>query len=412
MQRSTMSINNLIKIAVTLDQLKANEKRSKIPILENRPANYSAASHVNKNLSYDERDVAQRRYGKSGDLFHGQEYLDDVSNDISEAKQLRNAGGSQHLPNPKDKKMAKFLGPLGKEQLEDANRRLDASRTPKKFQIPKNKTMLKDAIDLLIHPSKKHKIDRVIDEARALEDQARIHLNPNEDIKSFKDKYQWTTHKDGFSGSAYKREDVGSLRNLRRLEKNQSDKDALRSLVLNHELNESNYGKFKHGGEFVRANQHGHFGTQGLHDVTTVNTMKESPRAQAAMRNLRKDELNDMIEAAPGLKRVLEPMSGGEHGFRQRIGKLADETLQKNIEHNNRILSKVPEHAHNHPMVQKRLLPTDMVTIREQSEQAIRKSGRLNRNLRQHVGKVLDNLPSTKQKVERQIEILKRFSKR
>ena len=171
-----------------------------------------------------------------------------------------------------------------------------------------------------------------------------------------------------------------------------SFRSAVKTLIANHELNELNEKKFAPGSRFITSKPlHSHAGMQGLHDVTMVNTMgKDSPEAQAFTRNLRKDEINDMLRTAPELNPVLKNMAGGESGRYHRILSSKLKALQDNEAHNKKILSKVPARLHNHPMVQSRLKPLDPDLVDTLVTAEHDKSGRLNRHMLKHVGNVLD----------------------
>ncbi len=172
--------------------------------------------------------------------------------------------------------------------------------------------------------------------------------------------------------------------------KGQDDLD-VNTLIANHELNELNSKKFRHGGNFIQGKTHGHAGLQGLHDVTMVNTMgNESPRAQEFVRDMRRKEVSDMLRNSPGLSPVLKNMSGGQAGRDMRIIGNSVERMNENTAHNRKILGKVPSHLHSHPMVQARLKPDDFDAIRDIVTKEHDKGGRLNRHMLKHVGNVLD----------------------
>lgn len=181
----------------------------------------------------------------------------------------------------------------------------------------------------------------------------------------------------------------------------------LHPLTANHELNETNLKKFKHGNDFAMVQGHGHYGLHGIHDVSTVNTMNESPNAQKIFRDMRKDEIDDAIKTSPALKRVLEPMSEGQRGFENRISQRASELAREHAEHNQKVLSRVPERLHSHPAVQARLKTVDAGELAELAERSVRKSGRLNRHMLRHVGKV-----AVQHKVPEKLRELKLVAKR
>ncbi len=189
--------------------------------------------------------------------------------------------------------------------------------------------------------------------------------------------------------------------------KDTEDARAFRQIVANHELNESN-PKIKGGGRHTMISSSHASSKVPINDFNVINTLgKEAPTAQAIFRDIREREIDDMRSLSPGLNRLLEPMSGGEKGFQERISNRADQMLADNKAHNEKILSRVPEHKHSNPIVQARLKPTNAEQLREMAEQETRKSGRLNRTMQSHVANILDNNPEVHRREQERVNTIK-----
>jgi hypothetical protein len=192
-------------------------------------------------------------------------------------------------------------------------------------------------------------------------------------------------------GRAYidpeKDKNIGLLRYMA-----QPEQDQVNTLIANHELNELNMKKFKHGSNYISTRGHGHNALQGLHDVSTVNTMgKDSTQAQRFVRDMREGEIEDMIKDSPGLEPILRNMRGGEGQRWDRINALAKKIQDENVLHNEKILNAIPRNLWTYdPRVQARLKPTGYAETQALAQIEHDKGGRLNRHMLKHVGNVLD----------------------
>jgi hypothetical protein len=184
------------------------------------------------------------------------------------------------------------------------------------------------------------------------------------------------------------------------------DSKAFAHIVANHELNEQN-PKIKGGGRHTMISSSHASSKVPLNDFNVINTMgKEAPMAQAIMRDVRDGEIQDMRSLSPGLNRILEPISGGEEGFQERITNRAKQMQADNKAHNQKILSRVPEHKHSHPVVQARLKPTDADVVRDLAEGEVRKSGRFNRHMQNHIANILDNNPIVHEREQKRLKLM------
>ncbi len=174
------------------------------------------------------------------------------------------------------------------------------------------------------------------------------------------------------------------------------DRRAGRAFVAHHELSEANPKHARHGSIHARVKEGaGHMALQNVRDFNLVNTMNEAPNLQEKVRNLRSSEIDGLRgltkERTQGIDALTRGLVGGQEGFNKRIDSHAKTLHAENTEHNNKVLSRVPERLHNHPAVQQRLRPTDDTTIRQIAEQKARKEGRLNRHQIKHLGNMLDS---------------------
>jgi len=216
-------------------------------------------------------------------------------------------------------------------------------------------------------------------------DKAVALVNPEADIKSLLFKHN-----------------LRSNTNITPNDLSQKDKDALKLITAHHELSEVNPKHNKHGSRFASVSPgHSHIALQNVRDMNVVNTMNEAPEAQKIMRNFRQAELGEMtrkgtdfvsatVAPSQGISKLTEGIRGGQQGFENRIKQNAERLMSEHKEHNQKVLSRVPERLHSHPAVQQRLKPTDQNVIDQMAETTTRKAGRLNRHQIKTLGKLLD----------------------
>lgn len=385
-----MSFSNLVKIAVSLKQLEENIQRAKAtglisadPLGSHSPMTDKVYEKLPKSVKSNVRQLYPGITDPILDMGRNHISARIGSHAAVSPNEVLKRGGTlrRHIINQE------YGTP---KRYEDATKPFKAIRKALYNQIRgRDRGENLENIKLSLSANKQKEADKAVERLvqERKKEPTRIFLNPEADRRI-------VAQVVGFNGKKVPKMSAEDFKGL----------DAI---IGNHEINETNLKKFIPGGEFATLHEHGHHGLHGMHDISTINTMSEAPNAQKLYRDLRELEVHDAIKTSPGLKPVLEPLSGGQEGFEGRINKRVAEITQQNADHNKKILSKVPERLHNHPMVQARLKTNDTSEIANLAEKQVRKSGRLNRHMLKHVGNVLDKAVASK--VLKHIEDSKRF---
>jgi hypothetical protein len=185
--------------------------------------------------------------------------------------------------------------------------------------------------------------------------------------------------------------------------------DLYRGLVGLHELSEQKSSRSltqnKNPGRLYASTigtHSSHMDKQVLEDLNRVRALKGEGAGEAgnSIRVMRDGEINKMIQAVgdpepnnfmfkpvdiKNTNKLQKLLSAQGHGDLIE-NEVIDNAIANEI-HNQKILSKVPERLHNHPMVQSRLKPTE---YQDNLDYLRNNKYKINSKLRDHIYNVLD----------------------
>jgi hypothetical protein len=208
----------------------------------------------------------------------------------------------------------------------------------------------------------------------------------------------------GYKGVAFiNKNPAKGMRNMvdtRRILEDKNETRAFKNLVAAHELEELDPVRKSLGGKWSKhkdISDSTHNSMQAIGDIQRVRSMprNDAPLTQEKFRLMRESEIDEMLEHAPGLAPVLK-----EHSSLRNLHFDVDvsKTVRNNRMHNKMLEAGLANksQAYQDYVKRKYFKPTDYDQVYAEHKQLV--EPRINRHMKRHIGKTLDNVQAIRER--------------